>query len=433
MASQSPESTAAVDFEKPRRIGLGLLALVFGGFGLWSLTAPLDSAALAPGVVIVKSYKKTIQHLEGGIVKDIKVREGDRVASGDTLIVIDDTQTRASLDIAKANLFALLAKESRLLAERDGLEVVNGDGDWAAEPRMQAELLSQSQFFKARASARLGEIEVLNQRAEQLQANVEGLLALKRSKEDLVASFAEEIEDYRGLLEEGYADKVRLRELERSHSRLQGEVAEHSSAVAGTRIKIGEAKLEILQLEKRFHSDVIDELGQVQTALNDAVERVRALDDTVARSAIRSPVAGVAMNLQVHTVGAVISAGTPLLDVIPTGGDFLIEAQVSPNDVDRVMAGQTAKIRFTAFNSATPVIEGEVVTLSADRLINEMTGLPYFLARVKVTPQGVKDLAGLELMAGMSADVLIGTGSRTFFQYLLQPVSNAMARSLIED
>jgi len=433
MPDLSVTQSIEVDFTQARRLGVAIIIAVFGGFGVWALVAPLSSAALAPGVVIVKSYKKTIQHLEGGIVKEIRVREGDRVASGDVLLVIDDTQSRAQLEIAKAQLFALKAKESRLLAERDGLKLIEFPSDFSASSRMQAEMQSQTQFFTARASTRIGEIGVLNQRVEQLQANVSGLQALQQSKESLVQSYTEEIDDYRGLLEEGYADKVRLRELERSHSRLQGEVAEHISAIAGARIKVGETKLQILQLQKEFHSSVIDELGQVQTNLNDVEERVRALSDTVSRKHISSPVSGVAMNLQVHTLGAVIAPGTPILDIIPSSEDFLVEAQVSPIDIDRVTEGQLADIRFSAFNSSTPVIEGKVITLSADRLVNEQTGMPYFLARVEVTPEGARDMAGLELMAGMPAEVLISTGSRTFFQYLSQPISNALARSLIEE
>jgi epimerase transport system membrane fusion protein len=423
-----------VDFTAPRRFGIVLIVLVFGVFGIWSAVAPLDSAALAPGVVTVKSYKKTIQHLEGGIVEAINVRDGDQVLAGDVLVVMDDTQARAQLEIARAQVFANSAIEARLLAERDNLDTMAKASEFNQDPRMQAELQSQLQFFNARKNARQGEISVFNQRIEQLQANVSGLQALKTSKENLVTSYGEEIEDYRDLLKEGYADKIRLRELERNNSRLQGEIAEHFSAIAGTRIQVGEAKLQILQLEKEFYSSVVDELGQIQTKLNDVKERERALNDTVERTQIRSPVDGMVMGSQVHTVGAVISPGLPILDVVPQGGDMIVEAQVSPIDIDRVSTGQEAKIRFSAFSSATtPVIIGKVVTLSADRLLNEQNGMPYFLARVEVTPQGMVDLTGLSLVPGMPAEVLINTGERTLFQYLTQPISNAFARSLIEE
>lgn len=423
-----------VDFTAPRRFGVILIVLVFGIFGIWSAVAPLDSAALAPGVVTVKSYKKTIQHLEGGIVRAIKVRDGDQVLAGDILVVMDDTQARAQLEIARAQVFAYSAIEARLLAERDNLDTIAMDSEFKQDPRMQAELQSQLQFFNARKNARQGEISVFNQRIEQLQANISGLQALKTSKESLVASYGEEIEDYRDLLKEGYADKIRLRELERNNSRLQGEIAEHFSAIAGTRIQVGEAKLQILQLEKEFYSSVVDELGQIQTKLNDVKERVRALNDTVERTEIRSPVDGMIMGLQVHTLGAVISPGLPILDVVPQGGDMIVEAQVSPIDIDRISLGQEAKIRFSAFsNATTPVIFGTIVTVSADRLVNEQNGMPYYLARVEVTPEGMVDLTGLSLVPGMPAEVLINTGERTLFEYLTQPISNAFARSLIEE
>jgi epimerase transport system membrane fusion protein len=434
MTDSAPAASSDVNFTMPRRVGMTIIALVFGVFGIWSLVAPLEGAALAPGIVTVKSYKKTVQHLEGGIVKEILVRDGDQVVAGEVVAVMDSTQARAQLDIALASLFAESAKEVRLLAERDGRDTLELKLPLAQDPRMRAEMKSQQLFFNARKNARRGEISVFNQRIEQYQANVEGLEALKISKETLVASYGEEIADYRELLKDGYADKMRLRELERNQSRLEGEVAERISAIAGTRIQIGETRLQILQLEKDSQSLIIDELGQVQTQLNDLKERVRALRDTLARTEVRSPVDGIVMGLQVHTQGGVIGPGTPILDVVPQGGDLIVEAEVSPADIDRIFLGQISDIRFSSFSSSTtPVITGKVITLSADRLTNQQTGMPYFLAQVEVTPEGMENLAELELLPGMPAEVLINTGARTLFQYLTQPITNAFARSLIEE
>ncbi|MFT5578414.1 MAG: epimerase transport system membrane fusion protein [Paraglaciecola psychrophila] len=434
MTDSAPAASSDVNFTMPRRVGMTIIALVFGVFGIWSLVAPLEGAALAPGIVTVKSYKKTVQHLEGGIVKEILVRDGDQVVAGEVVAVMDSTQARAQLDIALASLFAESAKEVRLLAERDGRDTLELKLPLAQDPRMRAEMKSQQLFFNARKNARRDEISVFNQRIEQYQANVEGLEALKISKETLVASYGEEIADYRELLKDGYADKMRLRELERNQSRLEGEVAERISAIAGTRIQIGETRLQILQLEKDSQSLIIDELGQVQTQLNDLKERVRALRDTLARTEVRSPVDGIVMGLQVHTQGGVIGPGTPILDVVPQGGDLIVEAEVSPADIDRIFLGQISDIRFSSFSSSTtPVITGKVITLSADRLTNQQTGMPYFLAQVEVTPEGMENLAELELLPGMPAEVLINTGARTLFQYLTQPITNAFARSLIEE
>jgi len=424
-----------VDFSQPKRVGLILFFLVFGVFGIWSAVAQLESAALATGVVAVKSHKKTVQHLEGGIVKDINVRNGDLVETGDVLVVIDETQARAQLEIIRGQFAAYKALESRLFAERDGsAQVAYSDDLPADDTRADAEMLSQNQLFAARKSSNLGEVSVLEQRIEQLYTKVQGLKALKKSKESLASSYLEEISDYRELLEEGFADKMRLRELERSHASLEGEVAELVTTIAGTEVQVGETRLNILQLGKDFYAAVVDELSQVQTSLNDTEERMSALLDTVARTEIRAPAAGIVHGLQVHTIGAVLSPGSPILDVVPQSETLIVEAQVSPMDIDRVFIGQDAKIRFSAFKSATTqVISAELISLSADRLIDEQSGMPYYMARVEVTDVGIKEMRDLVLLPGMPAEVLINTGSRTLFQYLGQPISDALARSMIED
>jgi len=423
------------DFLAPKRVGVVLLLMIFGVFGGWSLLAPISGAALAPGIVAVESHKKTVQHLEGGIVKKIHVRNGDAVAAGDVLLSMDTTQSKAQLEIVKGQFIAQLAKESRLLAEREAKVQVDYPTSLdLADVRAQDEIESQNYLFKARTSARLGEIAVLEQRVEQLQESVNGLRNLKRSKQTLLASYSEEVEDYRELLKEGFSDKVRLRDSERNYARLEGESAELLSSIAATKIQVGETKLQILQRQKEFHTQVADELAQTQTSLSDVRERMHALQDTLERTEVRAPVAGVVHNLVVHTEGAVLSSGSPIVDVIPQSDDLVVQAQVALVDIDRVFIGQDVKIRFSAFKSSTTqVISGQVASLSADRLTDEITGMPYYMALVKVTDEGVNEMQGLDLLPGMPAEVLISTGSRTLFQYMTQPVSDALARSLIED
>jgi len=426
--------TIATSFESPKRTGLVILMVVFGVFGLWSVLAPIDGAALAPGKVAVKSHKKTVQHLEGGIVQEIRVRSGDTVTAGQVILVMDDTQSVGQLEIIKGKLFALQARESRLLAERDGLlQVEYGRALVVEDARAQNEMASQNQIFLARKNARVGGMEVLQQRVEQLQTKVTGLTTLKSTKQELVLSYQEEVADFTDLLKEGFADKNRLRELQRNYARLKGEVAELISTVSGTEIQIGETRLQILQEDREFLTAVVDELGVVQTELYDVKERLGVLADTVLRTLVKAPVAGVVHSLQVHTKGAVISPGTAIAEVIPQSEELVVEARVSTTDVDRVKTGQLAKIRFSAFNSAVPTIEGVLLSVSADSLIDEATGVPYYSARVEVTKDGLKDLRNLTLVPGMPAEVYITTGSRTLFQYMMQPISNSMARSLIED
>lgn len=417
-----------------RRIGYAILFMTFGLFGSWATFAPLDSAALAPGVVTVKSYRKTVQHLEGGIVKALHVRDGDQVAAGEVLIELDTTQASAEQEMVRSQLIAARALETRLLAERDGHEIpAFADGD-SLDRRVREAQDGEAQIFRARRNSRLGEVDVLNKRIVQLEEQIRGFQAVIAGKQELSKSYSEEVGDLRALLSEGFVDKQRLREQERSLALLRAEIADLQSSIARARLQIGETQLQILQLNKDFTTEVVDKLAEAQTQVFDLRERLAAVEDRARRTQIRAPEAGMVIGLQVHTVGGVISPGTPLLDIVPASEELIVEVQVSPIDIDRVAPGKLADIRFSAFNNATtPVIEGRLTHVSADRLVNEETGVPYYLGRVELTDKGRKDLGKLLLVPGMPAEVLLNTGERTLLNYLVQPASNAFARSLIED
>jgi epimerase transport system membrane fusion protein len=421
--------------ESPKRAGLILFFLVFGVFGIWAAVAPLDSAAHAPGTVAVRSYKKIVQHLEGGIVSEIRAQNGDFVNKGDPLLILDDTQPLSQLEIVNSLFVADKALESRLIAERDGLNAVsypqillNGEFD------ANAEIDAQNQIFEARKIALEGGIEVLQQRTEQLQSGLVGLKALKASKKELAKSYAEELEDVRALLEDGFSDRTRLRGLERNYATLQGEAAELTANIASNKIQIGETRLLILQEEKEFRNEVIAQLGETQTRLKDSQERINALQDIVSRTVVRAPVAGVVNGMQVHTVGGVIVAASEIAQVVPQSEELIIEARLSPLDIDRVSEKQEAMIRFSTFNQKlVPTLFGNVISISADSFVDELTNAPYYLARIEVNPESMKDLGGLALVPGMPAEAFISSGSRTLLQYLFKPLSNSLARSLIED
>ena len=433
MTQTSAGSTPA-SMAMPVRVGAVLVILVFGFFGIWAAVAPLEEAAHAPGRVTVASYSKTIQHLEGGIVAQILVVNGDRVAAGQPLIKLDETQSRAQLDIHKGKFTALRVREARLIAERDGLEAVDYPAELSKpDPAAREEMDAQKGIFRARKAAKQASSEVLAQRIEQLGAKIAGLQALKESKEKLARSYAEELEDTRALLSQGFADKTRLRELERALATYAGEAADLVAQISSTQMQIGETRLEIIRLEREFQNEVVGELAETQTAIDDVTERVRALEDVVARTTIRSPVNGLVNGMQFHTLGGVIGPGTRIVDIVPEKDDFIVEARVSPNDIDRVALNQEATIRFSVFGRTTPTIGGRVAQLSADSFVDEVTQTPYYLARIAVTPQGLEDLTGLQLVPGMPAEVFIATGSRTFLEYLFKPLSDAMARSFIED
>jgi epimerase transport system membrane fusion protein len=252
----------------------------------------------------------------------------------------------------------------------------------------------------------------------------------------LAASLEKDLVDYRAMLKEGYMEKQKVTELERRKAEAQGDEGDFTANIATAQTQISEIALKVLQIDKDFQREVIDELSKVQTELSELREKIQWLDDTVARTVIKAPEAGMVLGLTVHTLGAVIPPGGHILDIVPQQEKLVIEAQVSPIDIDRVHIGQSTEIRFSAFKSAkTPKVAGRLIALSADRLSDEKQEVSYYLARVEVDPDGLAELTrrGLVLLPGMPAEVLINTGDRTFFEYLMQPLSNVFARSLIED
>lgn len=425
---------AITSMEAPKRAGLLLFALVFGVFGLWAAIAPLDGAAFAAGQVTVRSYKKMVQHLEGGIVAEIQARNGDLVNRGDTLLILDDTQASADLETARARFIGLKVREARLIAERDGLEAVPFPSALSrTDPRVEEELDAQISIFQARKAANEGSIEILEQRIEQLQSQLEGMRAMRESKLLLADSFSEELADTRTLLDQGFSDINRLRTAERSFAAYSGEAAELAANISATEVRIGEARLEIIQQQSEFRNAVVSELGDTQTSLKDVTERITALEDVVRRTRVVSPESGIVNGMQVHTEGGVIRPGSPIAEIVPESDELIIEASVSPMDIDRVSVGQEARIRFSTFGSRAPTIFGNLLSLSADAFADERSGASFYLARIEVNPDSMEELGDLALMPGMPAEVYINTGSRTFLQYLFKPLSNAAARSFNED
>jgi len=436
-SNDTPDTSdeALTSMDSPKRAGLVLFFLVFGVFGVWATLAPIDSAAHAPGTVAVRSYKKIVQHLEGGIVSEIRASDGDLVNAGDPLLILDNTQSLSQLEIVNAQFAADKALEARLIAERDGLNSVSYPPILStSEFNAFAEIDAQSQIFDARRITLQGSVEVLQQRIEQLQSSLVGLRALKESKEELARSYDDELQDVRALLEDGFSNRTRLRELQRNSASFKGEAAELTASIASTEIQVGETRLQILQQEKEFRNDVIGQLAETQTRLKDSTERINALQDIVSRTVIRAPVAGIVNGMQAHTEGGVVVAASQIAEIVPQSEELIIEARLSPLDIDRVSEGQEALIRFSTFSrNAVPTIFGNVISISADSFIDEYTGVPYYTARIEVNPDSLKNLGDLALMPGMPAEAFITGESRTLLQYLFKPLSNSLARSLIED
>ncbi|PMY33946.1 HlyD family type I secretion periplasmic adaptor subunit [Pseudomonas sp. GW456-L14] len=428
-------SDLPVSDRKAHRLGMGIVGVTFGLFGTWAALAPLDGAAYAPGVVTVQTYRKTVQHLEGGIVKSVLAHDGDIVKRDDPLIILDDAQLRSEYEATQSLLSAARAMESRLIAERDGLPAIDfGPVIDPANVRGEEARQGETQVFNARRGSRLGQISVLRERIGQLHQQIKGLESMIAVKVQLEKSYSGEIGELSELLKQGFVDKQRLLEQDRKLGMLRSEVADHRSTIDRTRLQINETQLQILQVDKDFDSDVAKQLAEVQTKIYDLQEKTSALEDRLSRIVIRAPDAGMVIGMTVHTIGGVVRSATPLLDIVPSVSELVIEAQVAPVDIDRIAIGKRADIRFGAFKSSTtPVIEGEVSSVSGDRLTNEKTGTAYYLARVRVTEHGARTLGERKLLPGMPADVLIVTGQRTLLQYLMQPARDVMSQSMIEE
>lgn len=417
-----------------RRVGVAIVLVTFGLFGTWAALAPLGNAVYGSGVVMVQSYRKTVQHLEGGIVKELLARDGDTVHKDDPLIVLDDSQLRSQYESTRNQLISTQAREARLRAERDELSsipplTISGTDSQRAREAIEGE----EQVFRTRKNSRQTEISVQRERIGQLKQQIIGLRDMIRTKVSLEKSYSSEITELKDLLSQGFVDKQRLLEQERKLDMLKSEVADLESTITKTQLQISETELQIIQLNKNFSSEVAKELSDVQAKVFDLQETATALQDRLSRVVIRAPEDGMVLDMKVHTVGGVVSAGTPLLDIVPESSELVAEAHVAINDIDRISIGKLTDVHFSAFNSATtPVIEGVVTRISADRLKDD-AGEPYYLVRVKLTEKGLKRLGDRKLQPGMPAEVLINAGERTMLQYLMKPASSVFIKSMIEE
>ena len=421
---------------KVQTIGYRVVITVFLVIFIWGTTAPLQSAALAPGIVQVEGKRKAIQHLEGGIVDSILVSNGDYVTKGQALLQMDTTQAGAELQIVGARRFNLMAQVSRLSTERDNRESVEFFPELLAnaelDQRARDAIAAETTLFEARRLSLLGEAEVLQQRVAQLQEKLAGLNAVSESKVTVVASLELEINDLNELLEKGYVDKQRLRELQRLRSNVLGEIADSRAQIATTRVAIGETELQIIQLDKNFKTEVVDLHKQASANLYDVEQQYTAIQDRVERASVNAPEPGYVLDLVTTTVGAVVPPGETLMEIVPSVDSMVVDARISPMDIDRVQIGQAAEIRFAVFKD-TYSISGELVRLSPDRLIDEASGVPYYSAEILILDNDLLIDENMELVPGMPAEVLIKTGERTMLGYITSPMNRLFTRSLIED
>jgi HlyD family type I secretion membrane fusion protein len=431
-----PYSEEMVNPSRPLRIGGAIILFTFFGCGLWAATARLDSAAVAPGVVVVESNRRVVQHLEGGIVRDILVEDGSRVKAGDVLVVMDDTRAHAQLDIYENELYSNLAIQARLEAERDNRGSVSFPPELAArtgDPRIAGILAAQETVFHARKTAMDGQKSILDQRIQQYREQIVGLHALQKSKEVQEATIHDELSGLTGLLEDGYVTKSRVLALQREAARLQGETGDHISAVARSEQGIGEARLQIFQLEKTRQEEIAKELRDIQAKIAESRARLVAAEDVMHRIDVTSPVAGTVLNLQLHTKGGVVPPGASMMEIVPDSDALVLDVSINPMDIDTVHPGQEVDVHISAVDTRlTPVIHGTLTSLSADRLVDPHTGVPYYKGRVSIAADQLNRLGEHKLHSGMAVEALIKRGEQTVLSYVMKPLSESLTRSFRE-
>jgi len=426
-----------LDFRRPIQIGVLVIFLFFVVLGGWSAFAKISSAAIAFGEVSVVSNRQTIQHLEGGIVDEIHVEEGSRVEAGQALIRLDRTQAQANLDQLQARFLAVAAREVRLLAERD-LRTEISFPDWLSSQQDGPEVLTvisgERNIFAAREESLNSHRSILRQRIAQYEEVIVGLTGEIEATASQLALFAEEISSMKDLIEQGFLSNQRFLELRREEANIRGEQNRNVALVARARQSIAEQELQILELDSQRSIEVAAELRDVQTLSFELQEQINAARDVLARTDIIAPMAGTVVNLRVHTRGGVIASRERLLDIVPSDDKLVINARVLPRDIDVVREGLEARVRLLAFNQRDTVpLSGRVSLVSADRFLDERTGLTYYLTRVELTEDAFTNQGALEIYPGMQAEVMIVTGNRTALDYLMEPLTRSVRRAFRED
>jgi HlyD family secretion protein len=423
-------------FEHELRVGLRVLLIAGILGGGWAAFVPLAGAVVVPGNLVVQSNVKHIQHPTGGVVADIDVQDGSRVEAGELLLRLDATQARAGLQMVSKQLDELRTKIARLIAERDSLARIEVPAEIASrsgDETVSRLLASEDSLFKARANARRSQNDLLQGRVAQLGEEISGLEAQFDSKAKQLELIAGELTGVKELYDKHLVPLARLTALQRESARIDGERGQLVSTIAETKSKIGETQLQMVRTDQDFRTDVVKELGEVQGKEAELFERGVAARDLLDRIEIHAPVSGIVHQLAAHTIGGVIRPGDTIMEIVPDTEDLQVEARLQPKDIDQVRTGQSAFVRFSAFNQqVTPQLTGTVSYVSADTSRDQQTNAPYFTVKVVLSDQERRRLAGQQLVPGMPAEVFMQTRSRTMMSYLFRPIADQMRRAFVE-
>ncbi|QND61326.1 HlyD family type I secretion periplasmic adaptor subunit [Mesorhizobium huakuii] len=417
-------------------VAYGVMAVFLLGFGLWAGTAPIAGAMIAPGLIVAAGQNVLIQHLEGGVVRSIRVREGDRVSRGQALLVLDPTLAEAQLNRVLKQWVAQKAEIARLEAERDGLNDIafSGDlADYSNGSEFGDVFREQAKEFRARLARYTAEGEILKQRVTALQEAVVGLRAQKKGMENQLTVVNEETERKKNLLEKGLTNRSEYTDLLRSSAELVGQAGSLEAQIASSATQIVEAKEQIERLTTSRVEDADSELNKVRAEVADVEEQIKAARSVLDRTTIRAPADGIIVRSLYNSEGSVIRAGEAVMELLPTTNELIVEAKIKPEDIDAVRVGQDANMMFTAMNArTTPKVPGKVFYVSADRLVMPSTGQSYYTVRLRMADPLPPQIKRDQIYPGMPVETFISTGERTFLAYLTKPLMDSFQRAFRE-
>jgi len=425
------------DTRAPARLGLWVLGLSFGGFLLWAGVAPLDEGVPAQGMVTLDTKRKAVQHPQGGIVREVLVKEGQSVKKDDPLLRLDDSTVQANYEAVRQHYLTLRAMEGRLVAEQTGASKISFHPDLLGkdDPQIRQTTNNQQQLFQSRRQSLAADMQAMQESIHGQQASIQGYEGVLKNRNAQLEFVQEDLKGLRDLVKEGYAPRSKQFELERMAAETMGSIAELQANVMRSRAAIAEMKMRVIQRTQEYRKEVDSQLSDVRREVQADADRYKAVSEEMGRTVIRAPAEGQVVGLSVQTVGAVIGAGQKLMDIVPDHETLLLEARIPPHMIDRVHSGLETDVRFSSFaHSPSLVVQGKVESVSADLIVEQLPNvMPYYLARVSVTPEGMKELGGRQLQAGMPAEVVIKTGERTMLTYLLHPLMKRMAASMKEE
>jgi HlyD family secretion protein len=416
--------------------GAVVIMLLVGGLGGWAATTEFSGAVIAQGVLVVDTSVKKVQHPTGGVVGELRVRDGTRVQAGDVLVRLDDTQTRAILAVITGSLDELTARQARLEAERDGAEQITFPAEFLAresDPQVARLTTGERKLFETRGATREGQKAQLSARVAQLEEEIRGNLAQEEAKVQQIEWINKELQGVRELWEKNLVPFVRVTALEREAARLGGERGQAIAAVAQIRGKINEIELQVSQIDRDMRAEVGRELADIRGRISELSEKKIAAEDNLKRIDIRAPQDGIVLQLTVHTVGGVIAPGEQIMLIVPQAEALTVEAKIAPHEINQVHVGQAATVRFSGLNQRTaPELNATVSRISADVTQDPKTGIYFYIVRVAVPEEELERLDDVKLIPGMPVEIFMQTDERTVLSYLIRPLHDQLTRAFRE-